>query len=109
MHNIVHILCAAGDVFSGNEHGESLHLGVLQEWFGVHWWNARPYALLCIVVLILLPLALYRRVGKLVSSLFQPYTGLLCFCYLVLSRQISQLRDNEFQIRSNHIQFSVDI
>lgn len=58
-------LIILGDVLSGNEHGEALHLGVLQEWFGLHWWNSRPYALLFIVVFILLPLVLYRRVESL--------------------------------------------
>lgn len=58
-------LIILGDVLSGNQHGESLHLGVLQEWFGIHWWNSRPYALLFIVIFILLPLVLYRRVESL--------------------------------------------
>ncbi|XP_021732583.1 amino acid transporter AVT6C-like [Chenopodium quinoa] len=58
-------LIILGDVFSGSENGESIHLGVLQEWFGSHWWNARPYALFFIVVFILLPLALFRRVESL--------------------------------------------
>lgn len=58
-------LIILGDVLSGSDNGESLHLGVLQEWFGSHWWNARPYALLFVVVFILLPLVLYRRVESL--------------------------------------------
>ncbi|CAO2816984.1 unnamed protein product [Amaranthus hypochondriacus] len=76
-------LIILGDVFSGNEHGESLHLGILQEWFGVHWWNARPYALLCIVVFILLPLALYRRVESLRYS--SAVAVLLAVVFVVIS------------------------
>ncbi|KAL6131677.1 hypothetical protein ACLB2K_070051 [Fragaria x ananassa] len=51
-----------GDVLSGNETG---HLGVLQEWFGVQWWNSRNIALLFTLVLIMLPLVLLRRVESL--------------------------------------------
>lgn len=56
----IHILSATGDVLSGTG---SDHLGVLQGWFGVHWWNLRAVSLLFIVVFIMLPLVLYRRVG----------------------------------------------
>lgn len=49
-----------GDVLSGT--GPD-HLGVLQGWFGVHWWNSRAVALIFIVVFVMLPLVLYRRVG----------------------------------------------
>nr|AAM15348.1 unknown protein [Arabidopsis thaliana] len=30
-----------GDVISGNEKDGIIHLGLLQEWFGSHWWNTR--------------------------------------------------------------------
>ncbi|KAH0658209.1 hypothetical protein KY289_026957 [Solanum tuberosum] len=50
-----------GDVFSGK--GE--HLGVLQEWFGIHWWNSRYLSILLTVLLVMLPLVLYRRVESL--------------------------------------------
>lgn len=50
----------SGDVLSGT--GPD-HLGVLQEWFGVHWWNLRAFALLFILVFVMLPLVLFRRVG----------------------------------------------
>ncbi|XP_059275063.1 amino acid transporter AVT6C-like [Lycium ferocissimum] len=54
-------LIIIGDVLSG--HGE--HLGVLQEWFGIHWWNSRDLAILFIVLFVILPLVLYRRVESL--------------------------------------------
>ncbi|CAI9091815.1 OLC1v1026931C1 [Oldenlandia corymbosa var. corymbosa] len=60
-------LIIIGDVLSGK--GPE-HLGVLQEWFGVHWWNTRSVALLFILVFVMLPLVLYRRVDSLwLSSL----------------------------------------
>lgn len=65
MLNII-VFDVVGDVLSGSDSGESLHLGVLQEWFGSHWWNAQPCALLFVVVFVLLPLVLFRRVGKLI-------------------------------------------
>ncbi|KAH6762849.1 Transmembrane amino acid transporter family protein [Perilla frutescens var. hirtella] len=59
---LIMYLIIIGDVLSGT--GED-HLGVLQEWFGVHWWNIRSVALLFIVVFVMLPLLLYRRVESL--------------------------------------------
>ncbi|KAJ0045022.1 hypothetical protein Pint_06617 [Pistacia integerrima] len=51
------------DVLSGNQPGGLAHLGVLQEWFGIHWWNSRAFSLLFIVVFVMLPLVLLRRVA----------------------------------------------
>ncbi|KAL8552279.1 hypothetical protein ACS0TY_001102 [Phlomoides rotata] len=63
---LIMYLIIIGDVLSGT--GPE-HLGVLQEWFGVHWWNLRAVSLLFVVVFVMLPLVLYRRVESLwVSS-----------------------------------------
>jgi len=53
-----------GDVLSGKESGGEVHLGLLQQWFGVHWWNSREVALFITLVLVMLPLVLYKRVGQ---------------------------------------------
>ncbi|KAJ6768214.1 AMINO ACID TRANSPORTER [Salix koriyanagi] len=58
-------LIIIGDVLSGNVHDGSVHLGVLQEWFGIHWWNSRAFALLVVVIFVMLPLVLFRRVESL--------------------------------------------
>ncbi|XP_030534556.1 amino acid transporter AVT6C [Rhodamnia argentea] len=58
-------LIIIGDVLSGNQPDGSVHLGILQEWFGVHWWNSREFALLFILVFVMLPLVLLRRVESL--------------------------------------------
>ncbi|EOY17634.1 hypothetical protein QUC31_006821 [Theobroma cacao] len=58
-------LIIIGDVLSGNQPEGSVHLGVLQQWFGIHWWNSRAFALLVTLVFILLPLVLFRRVESL--------------------------------------------
>ncbi|KAI3470938.1 hypothetical protein Pfo_027601 [Paulownia fortunei] len=58
-------LIIIGDVLSGNESGGTVHLGVLQEWFGIHWWTSRAFSLLFVVLLVLLPLLLLRRIDSL--------------------------------------------
>ncbi|KAL3521279.1 hypothetical protein ACH5RR_019428 [Cinchona calisaya] len=58
-------LIIIGDVLSGNQSGGSIHLGVLQEWFGIHWWNSRAYAVLFVVLFVMLPLLLLRRIDSL--------------------------------------------
>ncbi|KAA3464217.1 sodium-coupled neutral amino acid transporter 5-like [Gossypium australe] len=58
-------LIIIGDVLSGNQPEGSVHLGVLQEWFGIHWWNSRAFSILSIVAFIMLPLVSFRRVDAL--------------------------------------------
>ncbi|KAL6581268.1 hypothetical protein OROMI_007191 [Orobanche minor] len=59
-------LIIIGDVLSGNESEGTVHLGILQEWFGIHWWNSRAFSLLFVVLLVLLPLLLLRRIGVVI-------------------------------------------
>ncbi|XP_021904148.1 amino acid transporter AVT6C-like [Carica papaya] len=61
-------LIIIGDVLCGNQPEGSVHLGVLQEWFGFHWWNSRVFALLFITIFVMLPLVLLRRVESLSCS-----------------------------------------
>ncbi|XP_071722868.1 amino acid transporter AVT6C-like [Rutidosis leptorrhynchoides] len=61
-------LIIIGDVLSGSNHEDTVHFGLLQEWFGSHWWNSRAFALLFIVVFVMLPLVLLRRVESLKFS-----------------------------------------
>jgi hypothetical protein len=42
--------------------GVEAHSGVLQEWFGSHWWTSREVVLVAAAA-ILLPLVLRKRVG----------------------------------------------
>ncbi|XP_058182981.1 amino acid transporter AVT6C-like isoform X2 [Rhododendron vialii] len=58
-------LIIIGDVLSGNQSEGTLHLGVLQEWFGIHWWNSRACALLFVMLFILLPFLLLRSIESL--------------------------------------------
>ncbi|OAY70448.1 probable sodium-coupled neutral amino acid transporter 6 [Ananas comosus] len=62
---LIVFLIIIGDVLSGSVSGGETHAGVLQEWFGEQWWNGREVALLFIVVFVLLPLVLPKRVDSL--------------------------------------------
>ncbi|KAF1886853.1 hypothetical protein Lal_00046091 [Lupinus albus] len=64
-HNVVCDCVVTGDVFSGTW-SEGVHYsGVLEEWFGQHWWSTRPALLLLTMLLVFLPLASFRRVDSL--------------------------------------------
>ncbi|KAL4620761.1 hypothetical protein ACB092_06G179000 [Castanea dentata] len=58
-------LIIIGDVLCGSKSGETLHLGILQEWFGIQWWNSRAFAIQFIVLFVMLPLAWQKRVDSL--------------------------------------------
>ncbi|KAL8520325.1 hypothetical protein ACS0TY_011030 [Phlomoides rotata] len=58
-------LIIIGDVLSGNESEGMVHLGILQEWFGIHWWSSRAFSLLLVMLFGLLPLLLLRRIDSL--------------------------------------------
>ncbi|KAJ4833889.1 hypothetical protein Tsubulata_048064 [Turnera subulata] len=64
---LIMYLIIIGDVLSGKTHDGSVHLGVLQEWFGVHWWNSRTYAILFIVA--------YRITTVHISYISSPCVG----------------------------------
>lgn len=57
-----------GDVLCGNEFNGDTHLGILQQWFGIHWWTCRAFALLTVALFIMLPLVMLRRVDSLKYS-----------------------------------------
>lgn len=54
-----------GDVLSGTHLQGPVHLGILQEWFGIQWWNTRAFALFFMLVFVMLPLVLIRRLESL--------------------------------------------
>ncbi|KAL8161058.1 hypothetical protein V2J09_012547 [Rumex salicifolius] len=63
--------------------GNQEHMGILQEWFGYQWWNVRAYALLFIVLFVLLPLVLLRRVDSLWFS--SAIAVLLALVFVIIS------------------------
>lgn len=50
------------------------HAGVLEGWFGAHWWNGRFAVLLITTLAIFAPLASLKRIGE--SFLIQPINKL---------------------------------
>ncbi|XP_027335019.1 amino acid transporter AVT6C-like isoform X1 [Abrus precatorius] len=77
-------LIIIADVLSGKHDGDEVHLGILQQWFGIQWWNSREIALLFTLVFVMLPLVLYKRVESLkyssaVSTLLAvAFVGICC-------------------------------
>lgn len=54
-----------GDVLSGTNSSGVHHAGVLEGWFGSHWWNSRFFILLITTLGIFAPLASLKRIDSL--------------------------------------------
>ncbi|KAK6939756.1 Amino acid transporter, transmembrane domain [Dillenia turbinata] len=54
-----------GDVLSGTWSDGVHHSGVMEEWFGWHWWTSRSFLLLLTVLFVFAPLISFRRVDSL--------------------------------------------
>ncbi|KAL4361638.1 hypothetical protein GQ457_04G023760 [Hibiscus cannabinus] len=54
-----------GDVLSGISSSGVHHAGVLEGWFGEHWWNGRTFVLLVTTLCIFSPLACFKRIDSL--------------------------------------------
>ncbi|KAG8639037.1 amino acid transporter AVT6A [Manihot esculenta] len=54
-----------GDVLSGTTSSGVHHAGVLEEWFGIHWWNARIFVILFVTLVVFAPLACFKRIDSL--------------------------------------------
>ncbi|XP_039142263.1 amino acid transporter AVT6A-like [Dioscorea cayenensis subsp. rotundata] len=54
-----------GDVLSGTSASSVHHFGVLEGWFGVHWWNGRAVVLLFTTLCVFAPLTCFKRVDSL--------------------------------------------
>lgn len=63
---ILYCLCE-GDVLSGTSSNEGHHAGVLEGWFGEHWWTGRAIVLLVTTLGIFAPLACFKRIGEFLS------------------------------------------
>ncbi|MED6177109.1 Amino acid transporter avt6a [Stylosanthes scabra] len=55
----------SGDVLSGTWRSEIHHFGVLDGWFGEHWWTMRTFVLLMTTLFILAPLAFFKHIDSL--------------------------------------------
>ncbi|XXG63173.1 hypothetical protein AAC387_Pa05g1418 [Persea americana] len=54
-----------GDVLSGTSSNGVHHSGILEGWFGAHWWNGRAFVLLITTLFVFVPLACIKRVDSL--------------------------------------------
>ncbi|GLU10871.1 hypothetical protein SLE2022_276500 [Rubroshorea leprosula] len=54
-----------GDVLSGTSSSGVHHAGVLEGWFGDHWWNGRTFVLLVTTLGVFTPLACFKRIDSL--------------------------------------------
>lgn len=53
-----------GDVLSGTSSSGVHFYGLLEGWFGDHWWNGRTCILLIVTLGIFSPLARFKRIGN---------------------------------------------
>lgn len=54
-----------GDVLSGSASDGIHHVGVLEGWFGHHWWTGRFFVLLVTTLCVFTPLAFFKRIDSL--------------------------------------------
>ncbi|KAI3726197.1 hypothetical protein L1987_65994 [Smallanthus sonchifolius] len=76
-----------GDVLSGTTSDGVHHAGVLQGWFGVHWWNSRFFVLLVTTLGIFAPLASLKRIDSL--SYTSALSVALAVVFLVITAGIT--------------------
>ncbi|PIN19515.1 Amino acid transporter protein [Handroanthus impetiginosus] len=62
---LVVFMIIIGDVLSGSSSSGVHHPGVLESWFGKHWWNARFFVLVMTTLCVLTPLACFKRIDSL--------------------------------------------
>ncbi|CAJ1971073.1 unnamed protein product [Sphenostylis stenocarpa] len=86
-----------GDVLCGNESNGTIHLGVLQEWFGINWWTSRAFSLLIVALFIMLPLLMLRRVDSLRYSSAISIVLALVFIAICSSMAFSALLSGKTQ------------
>ncbi|XP_008230414.1 PREDICTED: sodium-coupled neutral amino acid transporter 4-like [Prunus mume] len=52
------------DVLSGSTSKEVHHAGILEGWFGEHWWTSRAFVLVAVTVIIFFPLMFFERIDS---------------------------------------------
>ncbi|KAL3824013.1 hypothetical protein ACJIZ3_020042 [Penstemon smallii] len=72
-----------GDVLSGTFSSGIHHAGVLEGWFGEHWWNGRFFVLVAITLGVFTPLACFKRIHSLRHT--SAVAVLLAFVFLIIT------------------------
>ncbi|OWM64473.1 amino acid transporter AVT6A-like [Punica granatum] len=76
-----------GDVLSGTSSSGVHHAGVLEGWFGEHWWNGRTFVLIVTTLGVFSPLACFKRIDSL--SFTSALSVALAVVFLVITIGIS--------------------
>ncbi|KAH7532812.1 hypothetical protein FEM48_Zijuj04G0062000 [Ziziphus jujuba var. spinosa] len=79
-----------GDVLSGTSSSGIHHSGVLEGWFGEHWWNGRFFVLVVTTLGIFAPLAAFKRIDSL--SYTSALSVALAVVFLVITIGISIIK-----------------
>ncbi|KAE8023087.1 hypothetical protein FH972_008832 [Carpinus fangiana] len=79
-----------GDVLSGTSASGVHHAGVLEGWFGVHWWNSRAFVLLVTTILVFAPLSCFKRIDSLRYT--SALAVALAFIFLVITAGITIIK-----------------
>ncbi|TYI49831.1 hypothetical protein E1A91_D12G061600v1 [Gossypium mustelinum] len=80
-----------GDVLSGTSSSGVHHAGVLEGWFGQHWWNGRTFVLLISTIGIFSPLACFKRIDSLRFSSALSVALAVAFLVIILAIAIFKL------------------
>jgi sodium-coupled neutral amino acid transporter 2 len=65
----VHVVLV-GDVISGTTSSGIHHSGILEGWFGVHWWTGRTFVIVFTTLAVFAPLVSLKRIGECVYFCF---------------------------------------
>uniref|UniRef100_A0A5B7AC19 Putative sodium-coupled neutral amino acid transporter 6 n=1 Tax=Davidia involucrata TaxID=16924 RepID=A0A5B7AC19_DAVIN len=79
-----------GDVLSGTTSSGIHHAGVLEGWFGEHWWNGRTFVLLVTTLAVFAPLACLKRIDSLRFT--SALSVALAFVFLVITVGITSIK-----------------
>ncbi|KAG8382996.1 hypothetical protein BUALT_Bualt05G0137900 [Buddleja alternifolia] len=79
-----------GDVLSGTSSSGVHHAGLLEGWFGEHWWNRRFFVLLVTTLAVFTPLASFKRIDSLRHT--SAVAVFLAFVFLVITATIAVVK-----------------
>ncbi|KAK4381517.1 Amino acid transporter AVT6A [Sesamum angolense] len=76
-----------GDVLSGSSSSGVHHAGILEGWFGEHWWNGRFFVLVVTTLGVFTPLACFKRIDSLRHT--SALAVFLAFVFLLITATIA--------------------
>nr|POE91003.1 putative sodium-coupled neutral amino acid transporter 7 [Quercus suber] len=79
------------DVLSGSTSSGVHHSGVLQMWFGEHWWTGRAFVLIVLTVAIFVPLICFKCIDSLRFSSAISFSLAVLFIIVVIGVTIYKL------------------